>query len=275
MTFTRRDCQPEEVNLLKKLLFPRCWNAHSLFSDRSEVQDRLPKLGALFHAGAKYYSEGDSPNPSETVDGVLDMLPAIRNMLKKDVETAYQGDPAATSYTGIIRAYPGFRAIMIQRTAHAHYNVGIAEYARELTEYAKADMGINVHPGAKVGEYFFIDHGTGVVIGETTTIGNWVRIYQNVTLGALHFEEEEDEENMLKKGDKRHSDIGDHVVIGTGSKVLGPIRLGDQVSIGANSWVTEDVPNQMNIFISSHPKQERKQKSDLVPNGSMVTLISK
>ena len=149
---------------------------------------------------------------------------------------------------------------MVQRVAHECYELGAPAYARELTEYAKSQTGIDIHPGATIGEHFFIDHGTGVVIGETATIGDWVRIYQNVTLGALHFEEREDREHMLKKGYKRHPDVGDHVVIGAGSNILGPVSIGDHVSIGANSWVTENIPERTSVFISDHPEQKHKPR---------------
>ncbi|PSQ36304.1 serine acetyltransferase, partial [Halobacteriales archaeon QS_9_70_65] len=175
-----------------------------------------------------------------------------------DVEAAYKGDPAAKSYCEIIRSYPGFQAVLIHRVAHVLYERERFAYARELAEYAKTETGIDVHPGAEIGEYFFVDHGTGVVVGETTTVGDWVRIYQNVTLGALHFEEAEDADNLLAKDYKRHPDIGDHVVIGAGSNVLGAIEIGDDVSIGANSWVTDDVPDDTSVFVADHPDQRRK-----------------
>jgi serine O-acetyltransferase len=257
MDFPRRDHGWEEVGVIKRLLFPRCWNADPLLDDESAVLDELEELGSLFCAGIRPYSETD---PSGTVDGMLDRLPAIRERLKMDAEAAYRGDPAARSYLEIIRSYPGFHAIMIQRIAHVLYEAGAGAYARELTESAKSVTGIDIHPGAEIGDYFFVDHGTGVVIGETTTVGEWVRIYQDVTLGALHFEEDEDEEHTLKKGYKRHPDIGDHVVIGAGTKVLGPVDIGDHVSIGANSWVAESVPDHTSVFISEHPAQERKQR---------------
>jgi len=248
----------EEVVLLRRLLFPRCWNGGELLGNESAVRARLDELGALFSAGIEPYTGED---PAATVETVLDRLPALRRTLKKDAEAAYKGDPAAESYLGIIRAYPGFQAITVQRVAHALYREGASEYARELTEYAKTLTGIDIHPGAEIGEYFFVDHGSGVVIGETATVGDWVRIYQNVTLGVLHFEEEEDEEHMLKKGYKRHPDIGDHVVIGAGSNVMGAISIGDHVSIGANAWISEDVPENMTVYISDHPTLEQK------PNG--------
>ncbi len=253
--FPQRRHQCEEVDLLKRLFFPRCWNAKSLLGDEAAVEDRLDELGQLFYRGLCPYVN----YPSQMITGVIDELPAIRERLIEDIEAAYKGDPAAKSYVEIVRAYPGFHAIMVQRVAHELYKHGGEIYARELTEAAKTESGIDIHPGAEIGDYFFIDHGTGVVIGETTTIGDWVRIYQDVTLGALHFEQEEDDEHALKKGYKRHPDIGSNVVIGAGSKILGAISIGDHVSIGANSWVTEDIDSHTKVYVSEHPKQERKE----------------
>ena len=246
-----------EANLLKKLFFPRCWNAEGCLEDTESVRNCLSELGELICRGTRPYTDGD---PAPVVRTVLDLFPAIRELLKQDVEAAYKGDPAAKSYLEIIRSYPSVRAMMFYRVAHLLYTEGAEEYARELTEFAKTITGIDIHPGAQIGEYVFIDHGTSVVIGETATVGDWVRLYQDVTLGALHFEEDEDDEHALKKGYKRHPDVGDHVVIGAGTKVLGPITVGDHVSIGANSWVTEDVPDHTEVYISNHPEQERKQR---------------
>ncbi len=253
--FPQRRHQCEEVDRLKRLFFPRCWNAKSLLGDETAVAERLDELGQLFYRGLCPYVN----YPSQMITEVIDELPAIRERLIEDIEAAYKGDPAAKSYVEIVRAYPGFHAIMVQRVAHELYEHGGDVYARELTEAAKTDSGIDIHPGAEIGHHFFIDHGTGVVIGETTTIGDWVRIYQDVTLGALHFEQEEDDEHTLKKGYKRHPDIGSNVVIGAGSKILGAITIGDHVSIGANSWVTEDIDSHTKVYVSEHPKQERKQ----------------
>jgi serine O-acetyltransferase len=257
LNFPERASGRGEVSLLRRLFFPRCWNAGSMTGDADAIRETLSDLGSLLCLGIEPYT---GEHCTDRVNDVLDSLPAIRQALKKDVEAAYKGDPAAKSYVEIIRSYPGFGAILVQRVAHALYDVGVSAYARELTEYAKTETGIDVHPGAEIGEYFFIDHGTGVVIGETTTIGDWVRIYQDVTLGALHFEEAEDEQHMLKKGYKRHPDIGDHVVVGAGTKILGPVSIGDHVSIGANSWITEDVPDHTSVYIADHPEQERKRK---------------
>lgn len=252
--YPERSAVIEEVDVLRRILFPACWNAGELVGDEEALLDELNRLGQLFCKGIQPYS---SDCLEETVTTVLDMLPEIRELLKKDVEAAYKGDPAAKSYPEIIRAYPGFQATMVHRVAHILYTEDQPVYARELTEAAKTMTGIDMHPGAEIGEYFFIDHGSGVVIGETVTIGNWVRLYQAVTLGALHFEEEEDDEHALKKGYKRHPDIGNNVVIGAGSKILGPITVGDHVSIEANAWVTEDVPDHTNIRVN-HPEWERK-----------------
>ncbi|WP_254274531.1 serine O-acetyltransferase EpsC [Haloarcula marina] len=254
--FPRREHRRTEIDLLQQVFFPTCWNAVDLVRDELAVLECLDDLGGLFYAGMRPYADGD---PADTVAAVLDQLPAIRTALKKDVEAAYKGDPAAKTYMEIIRSYPGFLAILVQRVAHALYEADASEYARELTEYAKTQTGIDIHPGAEIGDHFFVDHGTGVVIGETTSVGDWVRIYQDVTLGALHFEEDEGDEHALKKGYKRHPDIGDHVVIGAGTKVLGAISVGDHVSIGANSWVTDDVPDDTQVYVSEHPTQERKR----------------
>ncbi|MFT4922614.1 MAG: serine O-acetyltransferase [Haloarculaceae archaeon] len=260
--YPRRDSLRDEPPLLKQLLFPKCWNATELLDDPDETRARLTELGICMHKGITAYSDRDADVLTGIVDRTLDRLPAIQRALTKDVEAAFKGDPAAKSYCEIIRSYPGFHAILTHRVAHVLYEEGIFEYARELAEYSKSETGIDIHPGAEIGEYFFIDHGTGVVIGETATVGDWVRIYQNVTLGALHFEEEEGEDHMLAKDYKRHPDIGDHVVIGAGSNVLGTIEIGDHVSIGANSWVTDDVPDNTSVYIADHPKQKRKSNSN-------------
>ncbi|AZH26166.1 serine O-acetyltransferase EpsC [Haloplanus aerogenes] len=256
--YPRRDFLRDEPLLLKQLLFPLCWNGTDLLDDPAETRNRLNRLGTCIQKGITAYSDRGADDLTAIVDGTLDRLPTIRDTLKRDVEAAYKGDPAAKSYCEIIRSYPGFHAILIHRIAHVLYEAEHFQYARELAEYAKSETGIDIHPGAEIGDYFFVDHGTGVVIGETATVGDWVRIYQNVTLGALHFEEEEGEEHMLAKDYKRHPDIGDHVVIGAGSNILGPVEIGDHVSIGANSWVTDDVPDNTSVFISDHPDQERK-----------------
>jgi serine O-acetyltransferase len=243
-----------EVENLHCLFFPRLWNSGDRVGDPEAIEECLAKLADSFAVGIRAYDV----DPEGIVPTVLDQIPEIRETLKNDVVAAYKGDPAAKSYREVIRSYPGFHALLIHRVAHALYEAGAKEYARELSESAHSETGIDIHPGADVGEYCFIDHGTGVVIGETATVGDWARIYQNVTLGALHFEEAEDDQHRLRKGYKRHPDVGDHVVIGAGSNVMGPIEVGDHVSIGANAWISEDVPDHTAVFIADHPDLEQK-----------------
>ena len=254
--FPDRDAAIEEIGILRRLLFPGCWNGSDLVDDPEAIKETLDTLGQRLCHGIRPYA---SQCLATAVTNILDQLPAIRQLLKCDVEAAYKGDPAAKSYVEIIRSYPGFHATMVHRLAHVIYEEGEGVFARELSEAAKSVSGIDIHPGAELGEYFFIDHGSGVVIGETAEVGDWARLYQEVTLGALHFEEDENDEHALKKGYKRHPTIGDNVVLGAGSKVLGPISIGDHVSIEANAWVTDDVPDHTTVFIK-HPEQERKTR---------------
>ena len=168
-------------------------------------------------------------------------LPEIKATLDKDVEAAYMGDPAAKSTEEVMLTYPAFEAISIYRLAHQLYAMEIPILPRMMTEYAHQITGIDIHPGAKIGPWFFIDHGTGVVIGETTTIGRHVKLYQGVTLGAKSFDVNPD--GSLVKGIKRHPDIGNHVVIYAGATVLGGNTvIGDRCVIGGNVWLTHSVP---------------------------------
>ena len=172
---------------------------------------------------------------------LIDSLPEILDILKTDVQAGYEGDPAAKSTDEVILTYPAFRAIAIYRIAHKLYTMQIPLVPRMMTEYAHRITGIDIHPGATIGRYFFIDHGTGVVIGETTTIGERVKLYQHVTLGAKSFEVNED--GTLVKGIKRHPDIGDRVVIYAGATILGgETKIGSDSVIGGNVWLTNTVP---------------------------------
>lgn len=172
---------------------------------------------------------------------LIDSLPQILEVLKTDVTAGYEGDPAAKSEDEIILTYPAFKAICIYRCAHRLYEMKIPLVPRMMTEYAHRITGIDIHPGATIGRYFFIDHGTGVVIGETTTIGDHVKLYQHVTLGAKSFEVGED--GVLIKGIKRHPDIGNRVVIYAGATILGgDTVIGDDCVIGGNVWLTRSVP---------------------------------
>ncbi len=258
--FSSRKYPFEEINLIKQVLFPIYWNCGQLTKKENskELLVKIEELGKLFTEGISPYVE-DEKHAEKVAVKVLENLGKIREELKKDVEAAYIGDPAAKTYTEIIRSYPGFLAIEIHRVSHLLYIYGAEGYAREISEVVHSETGIDIHPGAKIGKYFFIDHGTGVVIGETSVIGDWARIYQDVTLGVLHFEKEKEEE--VKKDYKRHPDIGNHVVIGAGAKILGPVKIGNHVNIGANSWITENIPDYTSVFVAEHPRLDKRKKN--------------
>lgn len=167
-------------------------------------------------------------------------LPEIRSLLDTDVLAAYQGDPAARSVDEVLLCYPGVLAMIHYRIAHRLYTAGLPLLARIISELAHSTTGIDIHPGARISSRFFIDHGTGVVIGETAVIGERVRIYQNVTLGAKRFPT--DAEGHLQKGLARHPIVEDDVVIYAGATILGRITVGKGAIIGGNVWLTEDVP---------------------------------
>ncbi len=172
-------------------------------------------------------------------------LPSTRRLLDTDVLAAYHGDPAAHSVDEVLLCYPGVHAIINHRLAHTLYLLGVTMLARLISEIAHSETGIDIHPGATIGPGFFIDHGTGVVIGETATIGERVRIYQAVTLGAKRFPV--DANGHLKKGLPRHPNIEDDVVIYAGATVLGRVTIGRGATIGGNLWVTHDVPAGANL----------------------------
>jgi serine O-acetyltransferase len=170
----------------------------------------------------------------------MSKLPLIKHLILTDIQAIYNGDPAATSKEEIVLAYPGFRAIFTYRIAHQFYLLGIPILPRIMTEYAHEKTGIDINPGAKIGEYFCIDHGTGVVIGETATLGHHVKLYQGVTIGAKSFKL--DENGNPVKGGKRHPDIGNNVVIYANATILGgDTYIGDNSIIGGNSWITSSV----------------------------------
>jgi serine O-acetyltransferase len=169
-----------------------------------------------------------------------DDLPAIRALLETDIRAAFEGDPAAKSLDEVMSCYPGVLAIINHRLAHGLYRLGAPMLARIVSERAHSATGIDIHPGARIGESFFIDHGTGVVIGETTEIGRRVRIYQAVTLGAKRFET--DQRGGLLKDYPRHPIIEDDVVIYAGATILGRITVGRGSAIAGNVWLTHSVP---------------------------------
>ena len=177
---------------------------------------------------------------SEVSDALVSRLPAIRRTLDADVRAAFDGDPALTSVDEALFCYPGVRATLQHRIAHELYNLQVPLIPRIISELAHSETGIDIHPGARIGPSFFIDHGTGVVIGETALIGCRVRLYQGVTLGAKSFAT--DEHGRLIKGAHRHPIVEDDVVIYAGATILGRITIGRGATIGGNVWLTRSVP---------------------------------
>jgi serine O-acetyltransferase len=195
----------------------------------------------------------------------LGKLPDLRRAIRTDVEAAYQGDPAALSYEEIILAYPCVLAISLQRFAHVLYTLGVPLLPRMITEFAHERTGIDIHPGARIGTHFFIDHGTGVVIGETATIGSHVKLYQGVTLGAKSFET--DTKGNPVKGVKRHPDIADNVTIYAHATILGgDTRIGANSVVGGNVWLLDSVPANSIAYFKSDDLviRPRQKKESLV-----------
>lgn len=183
----------------------------------------------------------------EVVEVLFGRLPEIRALLQADVLAAYEGDPAAHSNMEIVMSYPGLLAIATHRVAHVLYEQDVHLLPRVMSEYAHSKTGIDIHPGAKIGQGFFIDHGTGVVIGETCEIGRNVRLYQGVTLGALSFRKDDD--GHLVKGIKRHPNVEDDVIIYANATILGgETTIGRGSVIGGNVWLTHSVPPGSKVF---------------------------
>ncbi|WP_457445817.1 serine O-acetyltransferase EpsC [Roseateles sp. P5_E4] len=194
----------------------------------------------LRHEARQRGDDTPGQDAAELATRFLRTLPGVRVLLDSDVLAAYQGDPAARSVDEVLLCYPGVRALISHRLAHELYKLGLPLIARVVAELAHADTGIDIHPGATIGSGCFIDHGTGVVIGETAVIGERVRIYQNVTLGAKSFPTDGD--GNLVKGKPRHPIVEDEAVIYAGATVLGRVTIGRGAVIGGNVWLTRSVP---------------------------------
>ncbi|MBP3737015.1 MAG: serine acetyltransferase [Lachnospiraceae bacterium] len=205
------------------------------------TSDSLPDSGAKASAAKE---------AKEKTSQFLSALPEVKRLLLTDIQAIYDGDPAAKSKAEVLLCYPGFYAIAIYRIAHVLYALSVPLIPRIMTEYAHEKTGIDINPGAVIGEYFCIDHGTGIVIGETAVLGSHVKLYQGVTIGAKSFEK--DERGMSVKGGKRHPDIGDHVIIYAGATILGGrTHIGDRAVIGGNVWVTHSVEGGAHVTYSA------------------------
>ena len=274
LTFAEIEPESGEITELKAALFPRYWNRGHDYdpSNPSLIKAQLDKLGKLLyesirtswraytfeHPAEKILDKDIDTRSKLAVDKLLDQLGYIRERLKLDIEAALKGDPAAKGITDIIRSYPGFTAILIHRIAHELYKQGVPYYPRELSEHIHSRTGIDIHPGAQIGDYFFIDHGTGVVIGETTKIGKWVRIYQGVTLGALSLSKRKVAELKESKV-QRHPTIKDNVIIYGGAIILGgDTVIGEDSVIGGGVWITDSIPPKSKVFLETPPHQKIK-----------------
>ncbi|MBQ8269681.1 MAG: serine acetyltransferase [Bacteroidaceae bacterium] len=255
----RRDGEPmpswrvinEVVNLVRAIVFPGYFGdsvqeAHTLSYKTGMNVDRLYKLlYEQVYAGLCYGNENmpaeDAAEAAQkaTLDFIA-YLPALRAKLAKDVEATYNGDPAATGFGEVISCYPGVKAVSNYRMAHRLLELGVPLIPRIISEIAHSETGIDIHPGACIGEYFTIDHGTGIVIGETCIIGNNVKLYQGVTLGAKSFPL--DEKGNPIKGIPRHPILEDNVIVYSNATILGRITVGKGAVIGGNIWVTDSVP---------------------------------
>ncbi|MEZ5276488.1 MAG: serine O-acetyltransferase EpsC [Opitutaceae bacterium] len=260
------------------LLFPGFFEQATL--TKQEVPAVTEKRLAAVHDRlckniAKAMRFGGHANPAATAEekciALFSAFPEIRRIIQTDVEAAYLGDPAARSLEEIILAYPCVLVISIQRIAHELYRLQVPLIPRMLTEYAHERTGADIHPGAQIGSHFFIDHCTGVVIGETAEIGHHVKIYQGVTLGAKSFEL--DEHGNPVKGVKRHPNIEDHVTLYPGATILGGrTTIGHHSTIGSNVWLMKSVPPESIVYYQGEMMsivRDRKdpRKSNEPPGG--------
>ncbi|OOG78411.1 serine O-acetyltransferase [Algoriphagus sp. A40] len=237
------------------LLFPE-YSVQSIREEedvKSKMENLLVQLTTILSRNIHLHS-GDGEKIAKQFFGELE---AVFDWLNQDVDAMYEGDPAAKSRTEILRSYPGFYAISAYRIAHLLHRLGVKLIPRMITEYAHSRTGVDIHPGAKIGQYFCIDHGTGVVIGETTIIGNHVKIYQGVTLGAL----------SVEKADadiKRHPTIEENVVIYAGATILGgKTIIGKNSVIGGNVWLTKSVLPGSKVYYQTQMHHEEGTVTDL------------
>lgn len=228
------------VRLFRSAVFAGYFDAKPIAASLGELSDILARQSAracaTFHRGVHPDAE---PFGREVAAQLLKQLPELRRRLGTDVKAVFDGDPAAVSYEEVILCYPALVALTHYRLAHALLQLGVPILPRLISEAAHSATGIDIHPGAEIGEYFSIDHGTGVVIGETCVIGNHVRLYQGVTLGAKSFKFDA-AGNILQE--PRHPILEDNVVVYSNSSILGRVRIGHDTVVGGNVWQTTDLP---------------------------------
>lgn len=274
-----RDAIIEAIGLLQQVVFPGYFGKQGLTTEnvRYRIGELVMELADILFDQTRCclrYRKLEDPGHKRTdqcdhcdreaaviVEKFIGRIPEVRKMLAGDVQAAFDGDPAAHSTDETLFSYPGIFTIMVQRLAHEFYSMDVPLLPRIMTEYAHSLTGIDIHPGAHLGERLFIDHGTGVVIGETTTIGNNVKIYQGVTLGALA-----PAYGQALRGQKRHPTIEDNVTIYAGATILGgETVIGEGATIGGNVFITASVPPH-NQVIAEPPKlkyRDRRKKSEI------------
>ena len=259
-----RDVVIDMITKLLRIVYPgysrekgfRMYNTkHNLSMLMEDVMYNLNKqIRLILQSGM---DDNDAKEKAQTISlAFFRRIPEVRAMVQTDVEAAYAGDPAATSTDEIIFCYPGLFAITVYRLAHELYEMGVPMLPRIMTEHAHSVTGIDIHPGAKVGKYFFIDHGTGIVIGETTVIGENVKIYQGVTLGGLSTRA-----GQGLRGKKRHPTIEDNVTIYANASILGgDTVIGRDSVIGANAFITHSIPAATTVSIKSQELQFKTRR---------------
>jgi serine O-acetyltransferase len=245
----------EFIERLLELAYPGFFGRQDLTKHNVayHVGELLPRIGYLahrqIHKSLCYTEESEGRSVTgrcqeqarQLTEQFLESIPRVRELLGGDVQAAYDGDPAALNTDEVILAYPGLLAVTVYRFAHVLHELGVPLMARIMSEWAHAKVGVDIHPGARIGHNFFIDHATGVVIGETTDIGDNVKLYQGVTLGALSFPK--DERGRLIRGYKRHPTVGDHVTIYANAIILGgETHIGHHAVIGGSVFLTSSVP---------------------------------
>lgn len=265
-----RRCIVEILDELVAVLFPGCHGvvvgeggcrvlettrdrlAHAAQALESQILRAVQYHCTIPDCGPRQPCDACRTRAGEATRHFVACLPSVQAVLRTDVQAAYEGDPAARSTMEVMLSYPGLYAVIVHRLAHVLYEDRVPIIPRIMSEEAHSQTGIDIHPGARIGSAFFIDHGTGVVIGETCKIGNHVKLYQGVTLGALSFEK--DEQGRLVKGVKRHPDVEDHVVIYAGATILGgQTVIGAHSVIGGNVWLTHSVQPNSTVY-NQQPK---------------------
>ena len=261
-----RDVIVDIIEKLRRIVFPgyfrdknyRIYNAkHNLSMLIEDVMFNLNRQVALVFQGAGEREQEAAEHAQQVCLDFFRQIPDVRALVQTDLQAFYDGDPAATGYAEIIFAYPGLFAVMVNRLAHVLYTLGVPMIPRIMTEYAHSVTGIDIHPGATIGKYFFIDHGTGIVIGETTVIGDNVKIYQGVTLGGLSTRG-----GQSLRGKRRHPTIENDVTIYANASILGgETVIGKGSVIGASAFITQSIPPCTTVSMKNQELQLKTRSS--------------